>query len=341
MTTRQPISSPAAWYGAELGRQDRWIRTLTPGALDELDRATRQVMERGIPLYEATKADFPLGQAAEQLAAVSREVETGIGFVLLRGIDGLRYSKDQLRQMYWGMSLYLGTAIPFAQQASKFDDVRNFGDKPGTNFSRGNRTNAELMFHTDTADITGLMCMRTARSGGISKIASSITIHNEMLKRRPELLELLFEPYHSSRNTEERPGEPRYYTMPVFGMKDGWFASHISRRLVRAAQEFPEVPRIGPEQLEAIDFHAAIAEETCLHFAMQPGDIEWFTNHTLLHSRTEFADGNTEEQTRHLLRIWLSTPNSRPLPDSFKTLYGRTGRGEIRGGHWRGDHLPH
>ncbi len=341
MTTRQPISSPAAWYGAELGRQDRWIRTLTPGALDELDRATRQVMERGIPLYEATKADFPLGQAAEQLAAVSREVETGIGFVLLRGIDGLRYSKDQLRQMYWGMSLYLGTAIPFAQQASKFDDVRNFGDKPGTNFSRGNRTNAELMFHTDTADITGLMCMRTARSGGISKVASSITIHNEMLKRRPELLELLFQPYHSSRNTEERPGEPRYYTMPVFGMKDDWFASHISRRLVRAAQEFPEVPRISAEQLEAIDFHAAIAEETCLHFALQPGDVEWFTNHTLLHSRTEFADGNTEEQTRHLLRIWLSTPNSRPLPDSFKTLYGRTGPGEIRGGHWRGDHLPH
>ena len=197
------------------------------------------------------------------------------------------------------------------------------------------------MFHTDTADITGLMCMRTARSGGISKIASSITIHNEMLKRRPDLLELLFQPYHSSRNTEERPGEPRYYTMPVFGMKDGWFASHISRRLVRAAQEFPEVPRISPQQLEAIDFHAAIAEETCLQFAMQPGDIEWFTNHTLLHSRTEFADGNTEEQTRHLLRIWLSTPNSRPLPDSFKTLYGRVGPGEIRGGHWRGDHLPH
>ena len=340
MTTRQTIDSPAAWYGAEIGRKDRWIRTLTPGALDELDRATRGVMAKGIPLYAATRADFPLEQAAEQLAMIGEEIETGIGMVLLRGIDGMRYTKDELRQMYWGMSLYLGTAIPFAQQASKFDDVRNFGDKPGTNFSRGNRTNAELMFHTDTADITGLMCMRTARNGGISKVASSVTIHNEMLKRRPELLELLFEPYHSSRNTEERPGEPRYYTMPVFGMKDGWFASHISRRLVRAAQEFPEVPRISAEQLEAIDFHAAIAEETCLYFAMQPGDIEWFTNHTLLHSRTEFADGNTEEQTRHLLRIWLSTPNSRPLPDSFKTLYGRTGRGEIRGGHWRGDHLP-
>ena len=340
MTTRQTIDSPAAWYGAEIGRKDRWIRTLTPGALDELDRATRGVMAKGIPLYAATRADFPLEQAAEQLAMIGEEIETGIGMVLLRGIDGMRYTKDELRQMYWGMSLYLGTAIPFAQQASKFDDVRNFGDKPGTNFSRGNRTNAELMFHTDTADITGLMCMRTARNGGISKVASSVTIHNEMLKRRPDLLELLFEPYHSSRNTEERPGEPRYYTMPVFGMKDGWFASHISRRLVRAAQEFPEVPRISAEQLEAIDFHAAIAEETCLYFAMQPGDIEWFTNHTLLHSRTEFADGNTEEQTRHLLRIWLSTPNSRPLPDSFKTLYGRTGRGEIRGGHWRGDHLP-
>ena len=77
--------------------------------------------------------------------------------MLMRGIDGMRYSKDELRQMFWGMSLYLGTAVPFAQQANKFDDVRNFGDKPGTNFSRGNRTNAELMFHTDTADCPWLV----------------------------------------------------------------------------------------------------------------------------------------------------------------------------------------
>ncbi|MSP48173.1 MAG: TauD/TfdA family dioxygenase [Alphaproteobacteria bacterium] len=341
MTVRQPISSPAAWYGAQLGREDRWIRALTPGALDELRSATKAVMTRGIPLYEATKADFPLEQAAEQLQLVAEEIENGRGLVLLRGIDAMRYTKDELRQMFWGLSLYLGAAVPFAQQAAKFDDVMDFGDKPGTPFSRGNRTRAELMFHTDTADITGLLSLRTARQGGISKVASSITIHNEMLRRRPDLLERLFEPYHSSRNTEERPGEPRYYTMPVFGLKDGWFASHISRRLVRAAQEFPEVPRIRPEQVEAIDLHAAIAEETSVYFAMQPGDIELFSNHMVLHSRTEFFDGDDENQRRHMIRIWLSTANSRPLPDSFKVLYGRTGPGEIRGGHWRGDHLPH
>ncbi|MBI1775154.1 MAG: TauD/TfdA family dioxygenase [Proteobacteria bacterium] len=333
-------SSPAAWHGAQLGRDDRWIRTFTPAALDELHRATKQVIDRGIPLYAATKTDFPLDRAAEQLALIGEEIENGRGLLLLRGIEARRYSKDELRQMFWGMSLYLGTAVPFAQQAAKFDDVMDFGDKPGTPFSRGNRTRAELMFHTDTADITGLLCLSTARQGGISKVASSITIHNEMLKRRPDLLELLFEPYHSSRNTEERPGEPRYYTMPVFGMRDGWFASHISRRLVRAAQEFPEAPRLRPEQAEALELHAAIAEECCLHFALQPGDIEFFCNHTLLHSRTEFFDGNSDEQRRHLIRIWISTPNSRPLPESFKVLYGRVGRGELRGGHWRGDHLP-
>ena len=35
---------------------------------------------------------------------------------------------------------------------------------------------------------------------------------------------------------------------------------------------------------------------------------------------------------RHLLRIWLSMPNSRPIDQSFEDNFGSTKAGAVRGG---------
>jgi hypothetical protein len=37
----------------------------------------------------------------------------------------------------------------------------------------------------------GLLCLKTAKSGGKSSLASSVTIHNELLKRDPNIIKTL------------------------------------------------------------------------------------------------------------------------------------------------------
>ncbi|GIS89585.1 MAG: hypothetical protein CM1200mP18_22950 [Gammaproteobacteria bacterium] len=63
---------------------------------------------------------------------------------------------------------------------------------------------AQLRFHTDRADIVGLLCVSRAKSGGETRIASSVTVHNEMFRRRPALAALLYAPIYRSRLGEEK-----------------------------------------------------------------------------------------------------------------------------------------
>ena len=53
---------------------------------------------------------------------------------------------------------------------------------------------------------------------------------------------------------------------------------------------------------------ARIAASPELYFDMDlaPGDIQWLSNHTILHARTGYGDYPEPERKRHLLRLWLS-----------------------------------
>ena len=86
--------------------------------------------------------------------------------------------------------------------------------------------------------------MRAQRQGGrISKLTSIVTIYNEILRRRPDLLELLCQDYWRARPTDEDGRMPaRAFALPVFGVQDGKLTCQYSRTYVEQAQEFPEVP---------------------------------------------------------------------------------------------------
>jgi len=64
---------------------------------------------------------------------------------------------------------------------------------------------------------------------------------------------------------------------------------------------------------------------------MVPGDIQFLHNHQIVHARTAYEDFEEEDQKRHLLRLWLSPPNGRPLLDAFAERYGSVVPGQ-RGG---------
>ena len=193
------------------------------------------------------------------------------------------------------------------------------------------RSAGPLRFHTDRVDVVTLLCVRPAVTGGLSKVAAAVAVHNAILERRPDLHALLCEPYYHTRQGEAG-GELKYYAMPLFAVRDGRFTSQYSRTFVEAAQRIPEVPRMTAAQDDALDLWAEVCEELCHTMDIRPGDIQLLNNHVVYHARTTYEDDPRPGRDRFLMRLWLSMPNSRALPEGHEALWGSIEPGALRGG---------
>ena len=342
--TITPIGGRAAWRGDELARSGAWIRRLAPAHVAALDAAIAGVSRAGLAPTAIRRDDFPLPGWDPLIADLHDELERGLGVVRLRGLPVEGRSEDELRQLFWGLGTHLGTPLFQNARGELIGEVRDeSGDAeksyvapvPGKVASSRSRTRSTgpLRFHTDRCDVIALLCARNGIEGGESKLASTVRIHDEMLARRPDLVAELYRDFWRSRpEDEDGPGGERVFALPVFARHRGWFTSQYSRTYVEQAQEFAEVPRLTPAQIEAMDLLAEIAEEVCLVAPFVPGDIQLINNHVVYHGRTAYADDAARGRTRLLLRLWLSTPGNRPLPPGFEVLWGSTAADSLRGG---------
>lgn len=344
MTTRTPLAGPSVWLGRDIKDSRRWIRDLPPEALDELDAAVKSV--RGMPWQEITREDFRLPMLSDLLDDVADELENGCGMVKLRGIPVDGYSEDELRQMYFGLGTHLGMPVFQNRSGEMMRAIRDEGahvgrtygetkDPKGTTFLSSyarTLTNGPLRFHTDRTDVVGLLCVRQARAGGVSKLASTPAIHNAILAKRPDLLDVLFEDFWRSRFGEESTDKETVYKLPIFGLRDGKFTSHYSLTFIEAAELVPGVPKLTALQREAIDVLMATAEELCFEMTLQPGDLQLINSHVTYHGRTPFDDDAANGHDRLLLRLWLTMRNNRALPEGHEILWQEIEAGRPRGG---------
>jgi len=195
------------------------------------------------------------------------------------------------------------------------------------------QTNERQTYHTDSCDVVALLCLKTAKSGGLSTLVSSTTIFNEMRKRRPDLLALLFEPLATDRRGEVPSGMKPWFEIPVFSWHAGHLTAIYQRQYIDSAQRLDGAPRLSPAKIEALNLFDDLANEPALnlHMEFRPGDMQFVHNHTLLHDRTGFEDWPEHDNRRHLLRLWLAVPGARPLPPVFAQRYGKIDIGD-RGG---------
>lgn len=327
----RPIEGACAWTGAELCNRSDWIRPFTALELAEIDAAVRAVQRRGLDWVDVAREDFPLPTFAREIAKIAQELESGRGMIMLRGLPQT-YTPEELRLAYWGIGTHLGTAVSQGGSGELLGLVEDEGKAVDVTKRRGSKNSLELDFHADRCDVVGLLCVRKAKEGGVSRVVSATAIHNEILRRRPDLIDVYYADWHHSRQGDERPGEARTYPKPFFGFRDGHFTGLVSPLYIRAAQQFPEVPRLTQQQQEALDLYTTLTNELALDMSFEPGDIQLLNNHLTYHSRTGFVDHAEPERKRLLLRLWLSVPGSRPLPAGYELVFGRTGAGEIRGG---------
>ena len=327
------IESPAAWKAADFSGEE-WVHTLSGAEVDEIVRAAKRAAEIPGNLATLTKGDFPLPSVSARLNQIQqREVLEGRGFAVVRGLDPSGLDRRQRAAAFLGIGAHLGNARPQNAKGHILGHVKDLGRSSADPTARLYQTHERQTFHTDSCDVVALMCLQPARRGGRSSLVSSVTIHNEMRRTRPDLAVCLFRPIETDRRGEEAPGERPYFDIPVFNWHAGCFAAIYQRQYIESARRFPEVPPLTSQQVEALDLLDALANDPRLEAEIdfQPGDIQLVNNHVLFHDRTAFEDWPESERRRHLLRLWLAPPGAQPLPEVFSQRFGSVVVGE-RGG---------
>ena len=325
---------PADWRGRDLEKRKDWLHYFTQDEVAEIVAALAHAKSLGKSLPTLTREDFPLTRVVQSIEHARSVLEEGTGIFQFRGfkVDGL--SKEDLRLIYWGLGKHLGTVVSQSSDGDLLGDVRNIGVDIMSPQGRGYKTNQKLSFHTDSCDVVGLFVMRVAKEGGLSLIASSVAIHNEIARKRPDLLEVLYQPFPWSWQTQEAKGDRPWYFQPIFSMCEGKISCRYIRGHIRNSQLYDDAPRLTPQQIEAMDYYDSLSASPDFHlsFMFEPGDMQLVNNHVCLHSRTAYTDWPEPDRYRHLLRMWLSVPNSRPLAEGMGTIYQDRSRGAVRGG---------
>ncbi|HEX4945240.1 MAG TPA: TauD/TfdA family dioxygenase [Blastocatellia bacterium] len=327
------IHYASAWYGPEMARRTDWIVPLTERDIAEIEAAIKPFATNERDITTIRRADFPLPTLSTRLQIIRDEVLHGRGFVLLRGLPVDRMTRYEAALTFYGIGLHLGSARSQNAKGHVLGHVKDLGLSSHDPNARIYQTNERQTYHTDSCDVVALLCLQPAMTGGLSSLVSSVTIYNEMRRRRPDLLPALFAPIETDRRGEIPPGQKPYFNIPVFNWHAGLLSAIYQRQYIESARRFADVPPLTPQQRAALDLFDALANDPALHLHMEfrPGDMQLVHNHTLLHDRTAFVDWPEPERKRHLLRLWLSPPNARELPPVYAERYGSLEPGN-RGG---------
>jgi hypothetical protein len=332
------ITEPTVWKREDYeNNPERWTHPFTQEEIKELSDAADQFIERGIPLTGITKANFPLPNLSKLLDDVRTDVLDGKGFILFKKFPATEWSPLKNCVAYMGLGTYLGNFVSQNGLGHVLGHVKDVGDD-ATQIDKVRiyRTTARQFFHTDDSDIVGLLCLHRAQEGGESDIVSAHLVWNTLQRENPEVAELLTKPiWYFDRKGEVSQGEDGWIRAAIFYVENDsrkriyvkWDPYYI-RSTTRFQQgPNPEIPPLSEAQTNAMQ----VLEDTCqrlaLHMILEVGDIQFLSNEHVLHARTAYKDFPPPEPRRHLMRLWLSTPEEEggwalPMPDAKEKKRG-------------------
>ncbi|KAF7557060.1 hypothetical protein G7046_g6122 [Stylonectria norvegica] len=330
------ITGPTVWNKDQfVGHPERWTHRFTEDEIDELSATADQFIASGTALTGISQHNFPLPTLSKSLGDLREDILNGKGFILFKGFPAGVWSPQKNAVAYMGLGTYLGYFVSQNGLGHVLGHVKDVGDD-ATQIDRVRiyRTTARQFFHADPSDIVGLLCVHRAAEGGESDLVSIHNVWNTLQRENPDVAELLTQPvWYFDRKGETSEGEDEWIRTSVFYLENGGKGRVYCKwdpYFVRSLSRFSDkgtIPALSEAQIRAL----TILEETCqrlaLHMILEVGDIQFVTNSHLLHARTEYKDYPAPHPRRHLLRLWLSTPESEggwalPMPDSKEKKRG-------------------
>lgn len=313
----QSTHDPMMWHRDSFASASDYAVDLSDDDRRELLAAVAAARKAGrlTPAWQLTGADFPFKGLVARLRQGYEAVRAGRGFVLLRGLPVADISLDEFIAAVWGVGTGFGHTLSQNAQGELIGHVVDATAEDKT--PRMFRSNLELRPHTDWTAMISLACWRSAPSGGASYLVSAVTIHDEIKRRAPHLLEVLYRGFHYHRLGEEGEGEEAVtpYRVPVFAIRNGQLSCRYQRAGLAAGHRALGI-EITDQEIEALDMFDAVARapENRLAFRLAPGEMVVINNYTVLHARTKFEAAPEPTGQRHLVRLWLDQSGFRDAP---------------------------
>ncbi len=321
MTSTPRILEPQCeWTSTDVADEEAWTEHLSEVEQAELDAALRHALAKSDDVLAIERGDFPLPTLDARLNGIADELINGRGFVRLRGVDRDSYSQTEMELIYWGIGTHLGLPWPQNKYGHVLGDVTDQAKAANDPTARGNELGGvALPFHCDGSDLVGLMCLANGLEGGLSAVANSVRIHNQLVVDRPDLAAALYEQFpYDFRGEQANEGKP-YYSLPVFTDWDGRLFVRCIPPYIYASQRHADAPRLTEVQKEALETVVRMANDPRNHVLMEllPGDMQFINNYHVLHGRTAYEDDRGTGRIRHLKRLWLETTILQSRPAYF------------------------
>jgi alpha-ketoglutarate-dependent taurine dioxygenase len=311
------VDEPVAWASETLLPNDGLVE-VDADCLAELEKTVKVLRDNPLPMIALDPDDFDMPACRKLMAGVQETLDNGIGFAILDRLPVDSYEEDESKALYWLLMSMLGKTVAQKWNGLLLYDVvdtsQDYGPGKGV---RGSKTNRGQGYHTDnsynlTPNYVGLMCLQTAKEGGLSGLISFYTAHNILLEENPELLARLYEPFYYERHREHAPDDDLVSYKPVFRYDGKHLGVDLSTGRVRAGYKVKNetMDNQSVAALEALD---QVLERPGLGktFTFSRGQIQIVNNRKLGHRRTAFTDWPEEERKRHLVRIWVRNEGRR------------------------------
>lgn len=308
---RQEITGLAVWRAEQIKSDRRWLKSLTPEFISAIDAALSHLDSQSLVFPDFKKRDFPIDSQSPFITTLADELEEGRGFFVLRGLPIGRYSESQIETLYYGIGLHLGTPVCQNSNGDLIGKVMNVADR-SNKATRVYETNDYLPYHTDLSDVFGLLCIRQAKQGGLTSLVSGAAVYNELLKKYPQHLDWY---YRSKPYAHLGDGVNR---TPLFSYHKNKLSCRYLRKYIELEHETTgrTLTALESEALDCID-ETMHCDDMRLDLMLEPGDMLFANNYSVMHSRTGFIDFDEPERRRKLLRLWLKMPNARQLAPDF------------------------
>ncbi len=294
-----PSTHDAGWRGSELTDPASWTVQLDTAIAEQLADHARTISRNGT----APAAPLP-SQLTDGLLAARHDLLHGRGFVLIRGlpVDELDDAENEI--LCTAIGSWAGVPIRQNLAGDHIVRVRDEGKDFTVTGVRSYETAAPLDYHSDSSDVVGLYCLRAAQTGGASTIVSSVAVHAAMWQTRPDLAELLHQPWATPSIIERT-----VHHTPICAVNDaGEVFTRYGRMYLETASEYDAtIPALRTEQVEALDLYDSFLTDPAFALDMnfQPGDLQLLNNYRIMHARHPYVDWPDPEQRRTLLRLWL------------------------------------
>ena len=307
---QKPIEEANVWIRDSFDSEREWIIELSPSAINDIEKAVDAAADAGHAPQDLRPETFPLPRLKATLSDIYEIIENGRGFAVVRGWPSERHNHQENLHAFCGIASYFGEAKVQNYEGEPIVDVID-KDKPYDHTSRGYMSNKRLPFHSDGADLVGLLCLGEPAEGGTSLLLSATHLYNTILQEKPEYLTTLTSGFYHHRRGQHDPGESPLSPepIPIFSFSNGLLHCCYNRNPIEWVVH--EGIALSDDEIEVLDYFDALCHRPGMAVEMEfrRGDMQFVNNFVILHSRTEYRDAL--EYKRHLVRLWLENANSK------------------------------